>query len=157
MTRRFLSWAALSAVVAGALLFAAVSGDSDPSPEARSRRLAAELRCPVCQGLSVADSPSPTARAIAEDIRRRVKAGQSDAEIRGAYVSRYGEWVLLSPTGSGLSAMVWALPVAVVVLAAGGLALTFRRWRREPALTASEADRALVEAERARGRLEQAT
>ncbi|MGH8975855.1 MAG: cytochrome c-type biogenesis protein, partial [Acidimicrobiia bacterium] len=108
-------------------------------------RLAAGLRCPVCQGLSVADSPSPTARAISTDIRRRVEAGESDGEIRQAYVDRYGEWVLLEPAGTGLGAVVWALPIAALVLAGAGLALAFRRWGRDAPGPPSDDDRDLVE------------
>jgi cytochrome c-type biogenesis protein CcmH len=145
MIRRLLPWVALAAVVAGALVAGGASGRPDPSPAARAQRLAAELRCPVCQGLSVADSPSSTARAIAADIRRRVDEGQSDQAIRQAYVERYGEWILLQPEGSGLGAVVWALPVAGLVLGGGALVLAFRRWRRQPALEPSEADRTLVE------------
>lgn len=145
MMRRVLPLIALVAVVAGALWFGGTAGPGDdPSPAARSRRLAAELRCPVCQGLSVADSPSETARAMAADVRRRVDAGETDDEIRRAYVERYGEWILLEPAGSGFVAVVWALPVAAMVLGGGALVLAFRRWRRQPALAATEEDRELV-------------
>jgi cytochrome c-type biogenesis protein CcmH len=147
--RRLLPVLALVAVVVGALAIGSSSGDGDPSPAARTRRLAAGLRCPVCQGLSVADSPSPTARAISADIRRRVEAGESDGDIRQAYVDRYGEWVLLQPAGSGLGALVWALPVAALLLAAGGLALAFRRWRGDVPAAVTEDDRQLVERARA--------
>jgi cytochrome c-type biogenesis protein CcmH len=143
--RRLLPVVALVAVVVAALAIGSSSGDGDPSPAARTRRLAAGLRCPVCQGLSVADSPSPTARAISADIRRRVDAGQSDGEIRQAYVERYGEWVLLEPAGAGLGAMVWALPIAALLLAGGGLALAFRRWSRDVPGPPSDDDRELVE------------
>jgi len=145
MTRRVLPWLVLVAIVVGALLVGGAAGRTDPSPAARAQRIASELRCPVCQGLSVADSSSPTARAIAEDIRRRLGAGESDAEIRQAYVDRYGEWVLLQPAGAGFGALLWALPVGGFVLGAGVLAFAFRRWRREPALTPSDADRELVD------------
>ena len=145
MSRRLLPWIALAAVVVGALVAGSAAGRPDPSPAARARRLSAELRCPVCQGLSVADSPSSTARAIAADVRRRVDQGQSDGAIRQAYVDRYGEWILLQPRGSGFGAVVWALPVAGLVLGGGALVLAFRRWRRQPALEPTEADRALVE------------
>ena len=99
--RRLLPVLALAAVVVATLVLGSASGDGDPSPAARTRRLAAGLRCPVCQGLSVADSPSPTARAISDDIRRRVDAGESDGAIRQAYVERYGEWVLYNRPGAG--------------------------------------------------------
>jgi cytochrome c-type biogenesis protein CcmH len=145
MIRRFLPWVALAAVVTGTLVVGAISGRPDPTPAARAHRISAALRCPVCQGLSVADSPSSTARSIAADVRRRIDEGQSDGEIRQAYVDRFGEWILLQPEGSGFGAVVWALPVAGLVLGGGALALAFRRWRRQPALEPTDDDRALVE------------
>lgn len=156
MSRRWLSGLALVAVVVGALVFGAGGGSDDGSPEARTRRITAGLRCPQCQGLSVADSPSDTARAIVDDVRTMVSSGKTDAEIRAVYVERFGEWILLSPSSDGLGALVWALPAAVVILAAGGLTLAFRRWRRQPALAAGDDDRILVEEARLR-RLEETT
>jgi len=94
----------------------------------------------------VADSPSETAKAIFDDIRRRVDAGESDGAIRAHYVGSYGQWILLRPPTSGMGAVVWVLPVTALLLGAGGLALAFRRWRREPARAATDEDRALVEA-----------
>jgi cytochrome c-type biogenesis protein CcmH len=144
VTRRLLPWLALAVVVVAALATAAGTGRSERSTTARARHVASQLRCPVCEGLSVADSPSPTARAIYDDIHRRVKAGESDEEIRRAFVDRYGESILLRPTSTGIAALVWALPVAVLVLGGAGLGFAFWRWRREPRLAATEADRALV-------------
>jgi cytochrome c-type biogenesis protein CcmH len=129
-----------------ALALGGMRGGGARSPSARARAIAETLRCPVCQGLSVADSPSPTAKGIYDDIRQRVNAGDSDASIRAFYVSRYGEWILLEPERSGVGALVWILPVSALLLGAGGLALAFRRWRREPVPAVTDADRALVEA-----------
>jgi len=119
---------------------------SSRSPAARAHAIASDLRCPVCQGLSVADSPSETAKAIYDDIRRRVDAGESDSAIKAHYVASYGEWVLLKPRTTGISALVWILPATALLLGAAGLAFAFRRWRRQPVLAASDEDRALVEA-----------
>ncbi|HVW33462.1 MAG TPA: cytochrome c-type biogenesis protein [Acidimicrobiia bacterium] len=145
--RKVLPPVALAAVVAVTLIVGG-AGRSHPSrsPAARAHAIASELRCPVCQGLSVADSPSPTAKAIYDDVRHRVDAGESEASIKAYYVSRYGQWVLLAPETSGVGALVWVLPVAGILAAIGGLALAFRRWRREPARPATDEDRALVEA-----------
>lgn len=143
--RRGISWSLLAVVVVGALVFASRGERTDASPAARSIRIAKELRCPVCQGLSVADSPSSTAQAMMADIRRRIEAGDNDGEIRRAFVNRYGEWILLRPRESGFGAMVWFLPIAVLIVGAGGLALAFRRWKRVPPMHASEADHRLVE------------
>jgi len=147
MTRRVLPGVALAAVVVAALVIGGAGRGHGPrSPAERAHAIAADLRCPVCQGLSVADSPSPTAKAIYDDVRHRVDTGQSDGAIKAFYVGVYGEWILLRPETSGVGALVWILPVAALLLGAGGLALAFRRWRRQPALAVTEEDRALVEA-----------
>lgn len=157
MIRRVLPGVALAAVVVVALVIGGADRDKGPrTPAARAQSVAEDLRCPVCQGLSVADSHSPTAEAMREDIARRVEAGDSAEAIKAYYVSRYGEWVLLRPEASGVGGLVWILPVAALLLAAGGLGLAFRRWRRQPAMAATDEDRALVEAALARQRGEPA-
>lgn len=98
----------------------------------RSHRLAAEIRCPECRELSAADSDAAAARAVREEIARRVKAGQSDGEIRGFLVSRYGKDILLRPPATGIGGVVWGLPVAALVLALIGMVFAFRRWKRRP-------------------------
>ena len=144
---RKLSWLAMVGVVVVALAIGA-SGDRTPRTEAeRVRAVASSVRCPTCRGLSAAESDANAAQAVREEIQRRMRAGESDAEIRAYLVSRYGEDILLKPQSSGLAALVWALPVSVLVIAGGGLALVFRRWRAARiAGTPTPEDRALVEA-----------
>jgi cytochrome c-type biogenesis protein CcmH len=146
--RRVVPWVLLGIAVLAALVWAAWPSDEGSSGDDRARELATELRCPDCEGLAVADSSTSTARAIRVDLKRRVAAGQSDEQIRRAYVDRYGESILLKPEGSGLGLLVWGLPVAVLILGAGGLAIALARWRRTPHLHATEADEALVGNER---------
>ena len=121
-----------------------------PPPAARAHDLATQLACPVCEGQSVADSNTPSAGAIRADIATGSRAGETDAEIRQAYVDRYGESILLTPSNSGLGVLVWGLPVAALVLGAGGLVLALRRWQRQPRLHATDADEALVDGARDR-------
>jgi cytochrome c-type biogenesis protein CcmH len=142
---RAVAWVALALVVVVGVAVLVTRSRPDDSPEARARRIERELRCPVCEGLSVADSFEATSRAIRADIARRLEAGESDAEIRQAYVDRYGEDILLRPAGDGIGIVAWGLPVAVLVLGAGGLVLALRRWSREPRLTATDDDEVLVE------------
>lgn len=99
------------------------------TPEDRVERLAGQLRCPVCQGVSVAESRSDTALAMQDQIRHMVEAGESDADIRGYFVDRYGQWALLDPSGSGLGLALWGLPAAALLI---GLAVLLAR-RRRPA------------------------
>ncbi|AKJ04647.1 cytochrome c-type biogenesis protein CcmH [Archangium gephyra] len=100
-----------------------------PVLEARVQTLGKELRCAVCQGLSVADSPSSMARAQLDKIRELVAEGKSDQEVRDYFVARYGEWVLLQPKAEGVNLLVWLGPVALLL---GGAFVIFRQVRREP-------------------------
>jgi cytochrome c-type biogenesis protein CcmH len=92
--------------------------------------LADELRCPVCQNLSVQDSPSEVAGSFRARIRELVLAGKSDEEVRSFFVARYGEWILLSPPKRGLGLAVWLAPVALVLTGAMLAALAVLRWTR---------------------------
>jgi cytochrome c-type biogenesis protein CcmH len=141
---RFLPWALLAVVVAVALTVAAWPSHGPPSVAQRTRSVASELRCVDCEALSIADSSTSNAAAQRADIESRVRAGQSDAQIRRAYVDRYGPSILLRPENKGIGMLVWALPVGAFLLGAGGLALALRRWRSEPRLAASTADEQLV-------------
>ena len=148
MIRRWGPWIALGIVVAIALAVV-LWPNGEQSPAARAHTLETQLKCPECKGLSVAESQAPTSRAIRADIKRRIARGQSDAEIRQAYVDDYGESILLSPRDSGISLIVWVLPVVVLVLGATGIVFALRRNRGEPHLRATDADERLVERTRA--------
>ena len=143
--RRWLPYLVLVPVVAVALVVGGRTGGGSSSAAARSDRLASQVRCPTCEGLSAAESDAASSVAIREEIRRRVDAGETDAEVRSYLVGRYGRDILLTPAGSGVAALVWVLPVMAVVLGAGGLVLTFRRRRAQPARSATAEDRILVE------------
>jgi len=145
----WVAWVALAVIVVGAgVVLVARSSPSD-SPSARAARLSSELACPVCTGESVADSNASESRAIRLDIEQRIGKGQSDTQIRDAYVAIYGEHVLLTPSNGGLGVIAWGLPVLALVLGAGGIAFAIRRGSRTPRLAATAADVELVERERA--------
>jgi cytochrome c-type biogenesis protein CcmH len=82
MSRKSWLWVVLVALVAVTLVVLVTRSQPSRSPRARADRLAHQLACPECEGESVADSYSVSARAIREDIQRRIAAGESDAEIR---------------------------------------------------------------------------
>lgn len=144
MIRRLAPWAAL-VVVLGIALF--VGGRDEGGPrtvDQRVQRIAAEVRCPTCESLSAAESDAPASEAIRDAIRERIEAGDSDGEIRAFLVSRFGRDILLRPDARGVAGLIWVLPVAGIIVAAGALALTFRRWSRRPAAVATPEDEALV-------------
>lgn len=100
----------------------------DPVLESRATRLATELRCPVCQGLSIQDSPSPLALQMKDLIRTQVGRGYTDEQVRGYFVSKYGEWVLLEPRASGFNLLVYILPALALLAGIGLLVVAVRRW-----------------------------
>ncbi len=92
----------------------------------RVREIALGLRCPVCQNLSVADSPSPLAVEMRGIIRHKLQAGESSQAIIHYFVASYGEEILLDPPRQGCTLLVW---LGAVVSVAGGLFLLAMRLR----------------------------
>jgi len=114
--------------------------------EEQVRRIAAELRCPVCQALSVADSPSEMAQQMRAIIQQQLKEGKSPDEVKTYFISKYGEWIMLAPTAKGFSLLIWILPF--VALGGGILfvVLIVRRWvKTKPEGRSMEPDPALVQ------------
>ena len=81
--------------------------------------ISAKMRCPVCQGLSVAASPSPTAVAMRNEIRNLLAQGYSRQQVFDYFEGTYGEFVLLEPKPEGFNLTVWLAPVLAVLLGAG--------------------------------------
>ncbi len=145
MTRR-LSWIVLGVVAVVALAIGA-TGDRAPRTESeRVQALAGEVRCPTCQNLSAAESNAKAAQAVRDEIRTRVRRGESNEQIRAFLVSRYTEEIILKPETRGVTGLVWILPVLGGIAVLAGLIVTFRRWKRESLDDVSDADRARVEA-----------
>jgi cytochrome c-type biogenesis protein CcmH len=104
-----------------ALFSLIAAGAAAGAEDARLHRLANELRCPVCQNQSLADSNADLARDLREEIARQLAAGRSDDEIRTLMVSRYGEFVLYDPPLQPNTLLLWGAPFALFALGAGAL------------------------------------
>jgi len=99
-----------------------------PDFEDRTREIASELRCVVCQNLSIADSPSEMAQQMRAVVREQLEAGKSPQQIKDFFVSKYGEWVLLKPKTSGVSLLLWVLPYVALVIGVIAALWIIRRW-----------------------------
>lgn len=122
----------------------------DPTLEARARSISADLRCLVCQNQSIDDSNAPLARDLRLLVRDRLKAGDSDEDVRTYIVARYGEFVLLRPPFSIRTVLLWLAPL-ILLLAA--ITVAIRAFVRRapgpgrtgaPALTGAEEEKLRV-------------
>jgi cytochrome c-type biogenesis protein CcmH len=100
----------------------------DSALERRTREVSSVLRCPVCQGLSIQDSPSELSVQMKDVVRQQLRAGKSEAEVKAYFVSKYGEWILLEPKASGMNMIVYGLPVLLVIGGAGFIWMMVKKW-----------------------------
>lgn len=130
---RITGWV-ITGVLAVVVLVGFVSGD--PTPDDRVARLGAAIKCPVCQGEAIIDSPSPTAQAMVEVLEEKVAAGETDSQIVDYFQTRFGDGIYLDPPFSGRTLLVWLLPILAV---AGGVWMILSR-RRRPTLEPAGAE-----------------
>ena len=118
---------------------------ADPQLEKRAMALAEELRCLVCQNQTIADSHAELAIDLKNQIREKLKAGMSEAQIMDYMVARYGDFVLYRPPVKATTVPLWFGPFALLIAAVAGLFYyILRRRRTPPAQPLSEAEQARV-------------
>ena len=108
----------------------------DPALEARARSISAELRCLVCQNQSIDESHAPLARDLRLLVRDRLKAGESDTQIRQYLVERYGDFILLKPRVAADTIILWGAPFLALLLSGF---FVWRAAQRRGALLRSDA------------------
>jgi cytochrome c-type biogenesis protein CcmH len=91
-----------------------------------------EVRCLVCQNQSIADSTAPLAADLRREIRRMIKAGRDEIEIKNFLVDRYGDFILYKPTFRSWNLVLWLGPAVLVVIGFAALAFNVRRRKRLP-------------------------
>lgn len=108
--------------------FAAPALAQEPNAEARAQgeivggsddgahAIGLLLRCPVCQGMPISDSPADMAQSMMAKVRSMHKDGKSEEAILKYFTDRYGDWVLLRPKATGFNWLVWGLPPFVLLL-----------------------------------------
>lgn len=106
---------------------------SEDPLERRVLDIAKDLRCTVCQNQPVAESNADLARDMRAIIREQVLAGKSRDEIIAYFVDRYGDYVLMNPPKRGSGTIVWAGPLALIVVV-GLSGFVFLRRRLRPSM-----------------------
>lgn len=115
---------------------AAPQTTADSVLEARTAALASQLRCPVCQGLSIQDSPSELSQQMRAVVKDQLRDGKTPEQVKAYFISKYGEWILLEPKAHGFNVLVYAMPVLLVALGLGVIVFAVRKWTRPPDLPA---------------------
>lgn len=124
--------AGTASVVLGVLVLAvlgllrAADPGGTPSRQQQVDAVAATLRCPTCQGLSIKESSSILAAGSRAIIEQQLDEGRTPDQVRQYFVDRYGESVLLSPDPAGPGLFAWLVPA----LALSGAGVLIWRWMR---------------------------
>jgi cytochrome c-type biogenesis protein CcmH len=95
----------------------------------RTQEVASLVRCPVCQGMSVEDSPSTVAVDMKHQVRDLLARGYTQEQILGYFEHSYGQFVLLKPK----TPVVWLLPVIALLIGAVIVVMKLRNLEEEPA------------------------
>jgi cytochrome c-type biogenesis protein CcmH len=119
-----------------------------------------QLKCPVCQSESVADSPALIAQQMRGVIRQQLQSGRSEQQVLQYFIDTYGEQIAWSPPWQGFTLLAWLVPIALVLIGAAFLFFTLREWRAIAPVHAEEDESMLArvddpELERYRMQLEE--
>jgi len=106
----------------------------------RTKAVASRLRCPVCQGLSVWDSPAAMAVNMKNEVQALLAEGYLDRQVLEYFEHSYGEFVRLAPRATGIGVLVWSLPMVMLV---GGVIIVFRMHVRRPSVIPAGANVAI--------------
>lgn len=124
-TRRFPTMVVSTVVLVVALIVLVATGNPGEDLVAE---LGSQIRCPVCQGVPIADSPAQMATDMMEILRDEVAAGANRQEAIDAVIGAYPGSLLLDPPLSASSVALWLIP-ALALIGGVGLAATVRRGR----------------------------
>jgi len=89
----------------------------DPAQEQKAQQLMETLRCLKCQSQSIADSDAPMAGDMRHQVRSRIAAGEDPEAIRSWMVERYGDYVSYKPQVTAMTWPLFAVPLALILVA----------------------------------------
>jgi cytochrome c-type biogenesis protein CcmH len=112
----------------------------DRAEEVRFQKLSAELRCPMCQNETLADSNAPIAHDLRRQVFEMIQAGKSDDEIKAYLVERYSQFVLYKPPVEPSTWLLWFGPAALLLAGAIVVAIQVRRRARQAPASAPAND-----------------
>lgn len=135
-----------AALLSASPVLAVLPGEqlADPYLEARARIISQELRCVVCQNQTIDDSDATLAHDLRLIVRERLKAGDTDEQVKSYIVHRYGPYVLLKPPLGPATVLLWFGPLIVLVAGTAGSWIYLRRRRQASETTLTKAEEMAV-------------
>ena len=101
---------------------------ADTVLDRRVRTVSQRLRCPVCQGESIQESPAELAAQMKGVVREQLAAGKSEQEVLNFFLAKYGDWILLEPRAEGINLLVYWIPVIFMLIGGAVLFMTVKKW-----------------------------
>jgi cytochrome c-type biogenesis protein CcmH len=128
------------AMISSVWLYTLLVSPSKQTLDQRVHNVASQLKCLVCQGESVADSPATLSQQMRGVIRQQLQSGKSEQEVIQYFVSRYGDRILLSPPLQGLTLLAWLVPIALMICGILLVFLVLRSWQSHSKKELDDAD-----------------
>ncbi|OUJ15125.1 cytochrome c-type biogenesis protein [Acetobacter sp. DsW_063] len=110
----------------------------DPKQEARAEAIGSQLRCLVCQNESIEDSSAGLARDLRKVVREHVAKGENQQQVIAWMVSRYGDFIRLSPPVTVATLLLWGMPALALLAGIVGAVVIFRKKPQAAPLTDEE-------------------
>lgn len=115
-------------MIAAVWFFLLVTASTHKTLDQRVYDVASQLKCPVCQGESVANSPSTLSQEMRVIIRQQLQSGRSEQQVIQYFVNSYGQQIVWSPPWQGFSLLAWLVPIGLLMGGVVLLFLLFRDW-----------------------------
>src|SRR6059058_3505411 len=138
---------AVLAIVGAVWSYVFLQNPAQPTLDQRVHEVASQLKCPVCQGESVADSPSQLSQQMRGVIRQQLQSGKSEQEVIQYFRTSYGDQIVWLPPWQGFTLLAWLVPIGLLLAGIILLFFVLRDWRAlEPASsTAADPELASVD------------
>ena len=142
--RPLLIFIAIISILAAIWSYVLLSQPPQETLDQRAQDVGSQLKCLVCQGESVADSPALFSQEMRAIIRQQLQSGKSEQEVIQYFRDRYGDRILLAPPKQGFTLLAWIVPIAILIGGAVLLFFVLRGWQTK-AKTSLPAEETQVE------------
>lgn len=127
-------------------LVTAISAAQPKSLDERTLEVARQIQCPVCNGESVADSPSLKASEMRAVIRQQLAEGRSEQQVLAYFSGVYGSDILESPPQQGFTSLIWIMPVLMLIAGVVAIVTIAREWQKQARVAGAKSEERVADA-----------